>query len=90
MNAYHEQNLIRLSGTFSVSSVATDPTTVVCAVHPPVGAVALPSVVKDATGAYHADVIVDVPGQWIYQWTGSGAVIASGEHAFIVIPSQVS
>lgn len=89
MNAYHLHNAIVLSATFKVNDVPADPTVVTCAVSRPDDSVLDPSPVKDATGVYHADVIVDMAGQWAYVWSGSGAVVASTEYYFIVIPSQV-
>ena len=43
-----------------------------------------PAVVKDDTGDYHYDVMVDAEGLWQYKWVGSGAVApGAGESSFI-------
>lgn len=81
---YDKNDLIRLTGTFTVSSVATDPTTISLAVKGPSGTTdtytyALGQVTKSATGIYYKDVTLDECGIWRYKWSGTGACQAVGE-----------
>jgi hypothetical protein len=45
------------------------------------------SIVKDSTGNYHA--VLDTtgkPGEWTYEWIGSGSVLAPAAANFYVAP----
>ena len=75
---------LRLTGTFTVSAVNTDPTAVVLQVKDPTGNVttytyALAEIVKSATGVYYRDVSIDESGVWYYRWSGTGAVETAEE-----------
>ena len=42
-------------------------------------------VVKDSTGNYHADLVLDEGvGTWLFEWEGTGAVIATAGGQFRV------
>lgn len=89
-NAYTPDNLVRLTGAFTVAGVATDPTTVTCEVKDPTGVITTyASPVKDSVGNYHQDVTVTTPGIWYYEWDGAGTVVAQAETFFVVSPTQV-
>ena len=88
-SAYFPGQQVRLSGTFTVSGVATDPTAVVLTVEDPAGTITTPTAIKDGTGLYHYDLTPVLPGWWAYQWKGTGAVVASTEFTFCVITSSV-
>lgn len=47
------------------------------------------SVVRDAEGLYHADVVVTQPGIWAYRWEVAGAQPAANEGGFRVEYSGV-
>lgn len=69
--------LATLTNTFSVASVATDPTTVSLAVTDPLGTAttytySLAEITKSGTGVYTRDVACATVGTWSYVWTGTG------------------
>lgn len=66
-----------------------DPGTVVLKIRSPGRSLALPEVVKDAVGRYHADVVADVDGAWAYRWEFAAPNNGAAEGAFLVLPSRV-
>lgn len=83
----------RVSVAFTnASNAAADPTTVKLHVRKPYSAQATTytynapgsPIVKDSTGAYHADLSLDTAGTWYYEWEGTGAVEAAEEGSFFV------
>ena len=84
VNVYDINDRVRLSVTFTVSSTATDPTTVTLKVQDPSGneatyTYALAQVTRDDTGDYHYDLTLDEAGAWSYRWEGTGTVTAAYE-----------
>ena len=76
--AHASAELATLSNTFSVSDVATDPTTVTLVVTDPTGTAttyqyALAEITKSGTGVYTKDVACTAAGTWQYVWIGTGA-----------------
>lgn len=70
--------LARLTNTFAVSGVATDPTTVTLVVTSPsmtatTYTYAASQITKDSTGVYHKDIACIEDGVWQYLWVGTGA-----------------
>jgi hypothetical protein len=70
--------LATLNNTFSVDGVATDPATVTLTVTPPSGTAtaytyAASQITRTATGKYRKDISCDEPGEWSYEWVGTGA-----------------
>lgn len=81
MANYEIDTLVRLAAAFTTVSGAmpTDPTDVKLYVKPPTGGIQtytylLSQVVKDATGMYHYDLLVNAQGVWSYKWQGTGTV----------------
>lgn len=77
-------DVVRISVSFAVSGVYTDPTTVTLKVKDPSGTVdtytyALSQVTKSATGVYYKDLTIDEAGTWRYEWTGTGSCAAVEE-----------
>ena len=89
MSTYTIGDLVRVSATFTVANVATDPTTVACEVIDPLGVTTTPAVTKDSTGNYHADVDLTAAyhGVWVYRFSGTGACQAAMQAEFFVEPS---
>lgn len=83
-NVYDIGDGIRLSATFTVNAVATNPTTVTVTLTDPSGNATAPTTTNDGTGAYHADVLLDEAGKWYYRFVGTGAVIAASQADFFV------
>lgn len=72
MPVFTPGNTIRILGTFQNAGAYYDPTTVTIQVIGPNGsAIQTPSVVKDSTGNYHADVVANDPGTWQYRIAGT-------------------
>ena len=81
--------LARLSNTFTVAGVATDPTTISLVVTTPAGVAttythAGATITKDGTGVYHKDVTCSEPGEWQYQWVGTGTASDTTVSTFTV------
>lgn len=68
------------------SGAYVDPTTVTFYTIDPNGTVTTyvygvdPEVIKDSVGHYHADVTLDVSGDWYYRWEGTGTYIGACEN----------
>jgi hypothetical protein len=92
-NTYDIGDLVRVTGTFTVSGTATDPTTITLKVLPPGSAVltytyALSEVTKSATGVYYKDIPITSSGTWYYRWISTGTVVSAGEEYFHVRVAQ--
>jgi hypothetical protein len=86
---YDKGDLVRLTATFTVSDVNTDPTAVTLKIQDPSGnettyTYALGQITKTATGQYRYDLTIDETGYWYYRWEGTGAVVASAEAHLLV------
>lgn len=86
--------LARLSNTFTVSEVATDPTTVALTLTSPTGTAttytyAAAEITKDSTGVYHRDVTCSEAGEWVYRWVGTGAATDTTIGTFTVQETTV-
>lgn len=90
MADYDIGDVVRLSATFAVEDVATDPdtVTVLYRVHgqdPTTLAYPTdPEVIKDAVGEYHADVVLTSHGLHWYRWESTGAAQAAEQSSFSV------
>ncbi len=86
--------LARLSNTFTVSDVATDPTTVTLTLTSPSGTAtdytyALAEITKSATGIYYKDVTCSAAGEWTYKWVGTGTATDTTVGTFTVHETAV-
>ena len=86
---YELNDIAHLTVAFTVSGVATDPTTVTGTVRKPDGTqtsyvVTSGQIVKDSTGNYHLDVTVDKSGWWAYKLVGTGVATDTGQGSFYV------
>lgn len=91
---YDIGDTVRITGTFTVAGVATDPTTIKAKVRLPSGAVTTytyptdAALVKDSTGVYHLDIPITTAGLYAYRWEGTGAAKAAEEATFDVEASR--
>ena len=87
-SAYVKGKQVVVSGTVTLvsSGALTDPTTVVVTVTKPDGTTALPAVVHDSLGKYHAvvDTSTGPQGDWRYLFQDSGAVLDANYGVFWV------
>jgi hypothetical protein len=80
---------VRLSTTFTVGDVLTDPTDVELVIREPDGtetteAYSPGDIVRDSVGAFHLDLVVDAAGMWLWKWTGTGTAAGVDEGSFTV------
>jgi hypothetical protein len=92
---YAEGTPVRVSATFRVAGVETDPTTVTAIIRDPDGVERTylygtdAELVRDDAGDYHVDVDAGPPGRWIYRFAGTGVASAAAEQVFLVEGSVV-
>lgn len=93
MAIYDVGDQVRLRARFTdLAGTYADPTTVTASVTSPSGTTtvyALPPIVNDAAlvGGFYLDITVSEAGLWVYQFVGTGAVVAQDEESFHVRPS---
>ena len=79
MNSYAKGKYVKITGTFTVNGVATDPTTITLKVQNPSGTetlytYALAEITKFATGVYYKVLQLSLTGNWYYKWVATGTV----------------
>jgi hypothetical protein len=96
INVYDKGDLVQLPASFVDQNASpADPGGVSVKFQQPDGAIttyvygADIAVVKDATGEYHLDVIVNLSGVWKYKWFGTGLVQTAEGGQFTVKPSAI-
>ena len=96
MNTYDRADTVRLTATFTLDDVVSDPGGVVFKVKDPDGNVATytygvdAAVVKDSTGVYYVDYeVAGLVGPYYYRMEGTAPVRAACEGAFAVRQSLV-
>lgn len=92
-NTYDKGDSVRLTATFTVDSVPTDPTTVTLKVKNPAGVTTtytygLAELTKSSTGVYYREVTVDDDGMYYYRFEGTGTCIAASEGQLKVRSSE--
>jgi hypothetical protein len=96
MNSYDVGDLVRLSATFEVSDVATNPTATTFKIKVPSGTVTTyvygtdAQLVRDSTGHFHVDWSVTESGPHYWRMAGTGSAQAAEESAFFVRESRFS
>lgn len=87
MISYDIGDVVRVTATFTVAGVATNPAAVTFRIKPPAGAPTAISGTQTATGTYTTDINATLPGIWYYRVEGTGAAQAAAEGSFHVQPS---
>ena len=92
-NIYHINNSIRLTATFTIADVPTDPTYITLKVLDPTGYIttytyALGEITKSSTGIYYREILSNASGEWHYEWIGTGSVLAADEDYYIIEHSK--
>lgn len=92
---YFQGSSIRLKATFKDASAAVaDPTTITVAIETPDGSVSSyvygtdAEIVRDSTGIYYIDVVVDTPDTWSYSFAGTGTVQAVSQSKLTCIAKE--
>lgn len=77
---------VRVSATFKLDGVESDPGSVLLFVKKPSGSFLspAPTVVKDAVGRYHADFLATEAKSWQFKFRGTSPLIASAFGSFLV------
>ena len=83
-NTYHVGDTIRMSATFELANVLTNPTTISLKITANDGSWYASPIINDSTGKYHYDLIFTLPGTFKYRFYGTGAVVAEAERSFKV------
>lgn len=88
-------NLARVTTTFQVDSVDTDPTAVTLTTRDPNGTIVTYTyvggdVIRDAQGVYHVDIAAITAGTWYWAFRGTGACVAQVEGDFFIWPTGVA
>lgn len=86
-NTYDIGDYVRLSSTYTIDSVPTNPTLVFLFVQHPNGTLdsyATGDFTNSPTGTFYLDVLADDSGRWEYRFASSGTVVAADENFFIV------
>ena len=91
MNSYPRGNMVQLYATFTdMNGNLVDPTTVACQYVISTGSTVYNvTTTQVSTGVYTANLTTTIAGTYTYRFTGTGAVTAAQENAFIVVPSVV-
>jgi hypothetical protein len=92
--AHTSAELATLSNTFSVSDVATDPSTVVLVITDPTGTAttyqySLGEITKAGTGVYTKDIACTTAGTWQYVWIGTGAASDVAAGTWTVVDAEL-
>ena len=88
--------IVRVTGVFTQSAVALDPTIVAVTVRRPDGIQVTKTygtdseVVKASTGTYYMDYTPVIGGQHWYRWISTGVGQSAGEDRFVVTPSRTT
>lgn len=88
INIYETGQKVQCTVVFTVSNVATDPTTVIAKVKDPSGNTTTYTygtdveLVKDSIGNYRIDVTADEAGEWFFRFEGTGTCVAVEESSF--------
>lgn len=91
---YRPGELVRVTATFTVGGVATDPTAVQCIVVDPQGSRTVytygvdAALAKDGTGVYHVDLSPTVAKTWTYAFKSTGTGQGAAEATFTVKESK--
>lgn len=81
---------VRITGTFSLDGVNTDPGSgnVTLKLLDPNGNESTLTPSDDGAGAWHCDIVTALPaGVWQYRWQGTANVLAAFQGSYYVAPS---
>ncbi len=94
-NSYDVGDVARLSTAFTVSGVATDPSSVALTILTPASASTTytygvdAQIVKSATGSYYCDLTLTAPGRYGWRWVSAGTGAAATESWLMVRTQDV-
>lgn len=85
-------DVAKVTVTFTVNDVVTDPGSVSLLVQSPAGTTttytyAQTTVSKTSTGVYYKNLALDAEGTWYWRWVGTTPAAAADEGEIVVKPS---
>jgi len=91
--SYDRGDVARVTVTFTLAGVDTDPTAVTLKVKDPSGNIAsytwaLGTVTRSAAGIFYKDISLDEAGEWFYRFEGTGAVESASEANLFVLEGE--
>lgn len=94
MNSYAKGKYVTMTGTFMVSGVLTDPTTITLWVEDPDGTetsytYALSQLTKASTGVYYKSLQVTKSGYWKYKFVATGTVADTTDDTYFYVLETV-
>lgn len=97
-NEYEVGALVRVTGTFTDSNGAADPTAITLYVKDPSGSITeltydsdvSSDIASSGTGVFYSDIDIDESGKWFYKFKGTGAVQAASTYWFTVKREEIS
>ena len=90
-SSYDRGDLVRLTATFTVGAVATDPSGVVLYIRQPDGSLTTltygvdAAIAKVSTGVYRYDYNAATAGPVSYRWAGTSPAQAADQNSFFVV-----
>lgn len=92
MDSWLEGTRIRMNATVrdALTQELVDPTTVVCLLRSPDGALVQVVPVRLSLGTYAAEYVPTAHGVWTYRFAGTGTADTAGEGAFFIRQSAVA
>lgn len=94
INSYQQGQRVRVTGTFTLNSVATDPTAITFAWRNPAGTLTTltygtdAALVRSSAGVYYVDLSTATSGVYTYRFRGTGTVETADSGQFTVLPSD--
>ena len=94
-SVYDIGDKVILRAAFDTDGAPNDPTTLTAQVRRPDGTMTTytylttADIVRDSTGRYHLDVVIDQAGTWYVRWAGTGTAQAAEEESLWARPSAV-
>ena len=94
MNTYYYNTTVRIQGSWTQGSVASDPDTVTFKITDPDNVTTTyvygtnDELIKVSTGIYRVDINLNKEGIWYYRWEGTGSVQSSFENILEVLRSS--
>jgi hypothetical protein len=87
---YDIGDVAELTATFlNQAGAAANPTTVVCRVRKPDGTTVTLTTTNPTAGTFKANLVIDMAGDYWYQFVGTGVVTAAGENLLRARARQV-
>lgn len=94
-SSYDLHDRVRITGTFAVDDINTDPTAVTFSYRNPAGTTTTltydtdAALVKVSAGVYYVDLDLSTAGVWYYRFRGTGTVVAAGPDSYLEVKPSI-